>query len=136
MVWADRLTAADTRPSNTGVADEIRGIITPLIDESPGRLHVQRLRWKLPGRKLRRARDRERPDDRLADRSGGVGRRVRGRAELRAPPAALRRGGPAPRGAARGGTRGDRSRPSPIGRASGWDRGWLARASAALDGVA
>src|SRR5690348_7088279 len=67
------------------------------------------LRWKLPSRRLRRARDQGDPHAGLVDRSGGAGRRVRGHAQLRAAPAALRRCGAEARGPARrGGRRGTR----------------------------
>src|SRR5256884_7229453 len=58
------------------------------------------LRWKLPSRKLRRARDKGDLDVGLADRGGGARRRVRGGAELRTESAALRRCGAKARGTA------------------------------------
>src|SRR5207249_1194434 len=63
------------------------------------------LRRKLPSRKLRMARDKGDPHAGLADRSGGAGGRVRGHAQPRAAPAALRRRGAQARRAARRGAR-------------------------------
>src|SRR3989442_13978051 len=58
------------------------------------------LRWKLPSRKLRRARDKGDLDVGLADRRGGARRTARGCGELHTESAALRRCGAEARGAA------------------------------------